>query len=43
MQVLQEGVPEKVREADRAWTPAVPVREMRKMQLQAQQQQQQHR
>ena len=40
MQVLQEGIPVKVQEADRAWRPAMPVREMRKMQLQAQQQQQ---
>lgn len=37
VQVLQEGIPSRVVEADKAWKPSVPVREMRKMQLQAQQ------
>ena len=37
LQVLQQGIPEKVQEADRAWKPAVPVRELRKIQLQAHQ------
>ena len=41
MQVLQQGIPEAVQEIDRAWKPAVPVRELRKMQLQAQHAQQQ--
>lgn len=27
LQVLQEGVPKEVQETDRAWRPAVPVRE----------------
>ncbi|CAL5221927.1 g4200 [Coccomyxa viridis] len=39
--VLQQGIPEKVQELDRAWKPAMPVRELRKIQLQAQQSHQQ--
>ncbi len=41
VQVLQQGIPEKVQELDRAWKPAMPVRELRKIQLQAQQSHQQ--
>ena len=36
VQVLQEGIPQAVLEADAAWKPALPVRELRKMQLQGQ-------
>ena len=35
-QVLQEGIPQAVLEADTAWEPALPVRELRKLQLQGQ-------
>ena len=35
-QVLREGIPQAVLEADGAWKPALPVRELRKMQLQGQ-------
>ena len=38
-QVLQEGIPQAVLQADAAWEPALPVRELRKMQLQGQQKQ----
>jgi len=33
LQVLREGIPEEALEADKAWKPAVPAREMCKVQL----------
>ena len=38
-QVLQEGIPQAVLQVDKAWEPVLPVRELRKMQLQGQQKQ----